>query len=193
MTSACCGSERAANPQSPKHSKSLENQQARTFRRVALAAAATTLLLLAMACGGDTSSTTTTVSDDDTNSEFALGEPADPADADRTIEIATLDSFAFEPAELTVTAGETVTFRIVNDGSLLHDFTLDGQATQDDHEAEMAGMEGMAHDQPNVVTISAGETIDLSWTFTEAGTVLIGCHQPGHYAGGMKGQISVEG
>jgi uncharacterized cupredoxin-like copper-binding protein len=91
-----------------------------------------------MACGGDTSSTTTTVSDDDTNSEFALGEPADPADADRTIEIATLDSFAFEPAELTVTAGETVTFRIVNDGSLVRDFTLGDQATQDEHEAEMA-------------------------------------------------------
>jgi uncharacterized cupredoxin-like copper-binding protein len=54
-------------------------------------------------------------------------------------------------------------------------------------------MEGMAHDQPNVVTIPAGETIELSWTFTEAGTVLIGCHQPGHYAGGMKGQISVKG
>jgi uncharacterized cupredoxin-like copper-binding protein len=108
------------------------------FRRFALAAAVTTLLLLATACGGDTSSTTTTVPDDDTNSEFAFGEPADPADADRTIEIATLDSFAFEPAELTVTAGETVTFRIVNDGSLVHDFTLGDQATQDEHEAEMA-------------------------------------------------------
>jgi uncharacterized cupredoxin-like copper-binding protein len=105
------------------------------------------------------------VPDDDTNSEFAFGEPADPANADRTIEIATLDSFAFEPAEVTVTAGETVT----------------------------AEMEGMAHDQPNVVAIPAGETIELSWTFTEAGTVLIGSHQPGHYAGGMKGQISVEG
>lgn len=163
------------------------------FRRVALAAAVTMLLLLVAACGGDTSSATTTVSDDDTSSEFAFGEPADPADADRTIEIAALDSFAFEPAELTVTAGETVTFRIVNDGSLVHDFTLGDQATQDEHEAEMAEMEGMAHDQPNVVTIPAGETIELSWTFTEAGTVLIGCHQPGHYAGGMKGQISVEG
>jgi uncharacterized cupredoxin-like copper-binding protein len=108
------------------------------FRRFALAATVTTLLLLATACGGDTSSTTTTVPDDDTNSEFAFGEPADPADADRTIEIATLDSFAFEPAELTVTAGETVTFRIVNDGSLVHDFTLGDQATQDEHEAEMA-------------------------------------------------------
>jgi uncharacterized cupredoxin-like copper-binding protein len=108
------------------------------FRRFALAATVTTLLLLATACGGDTSSTTTTVPDDDTNSEFAFGEPADPADADRTIEIATLDSFAFDPAELTVTAGETVTFRIVNDGSLVHDFTLGDQATQDEHEAEMA-------------------------------------------------------
>jgi uncharacterized cupredoxin-like copper-binding protein len=85
-----------------------------------------------------------------------------------------------------------VTFRIANHGSLIHDFTLGDEAAQDEHEAQMAEMGGMAHNQPNVVTVPAGETMELTWTFGEAGTVLIGCHQPGHYAGGMKGRIAIE-
>lgn len=151
----------------------------------------TALSLVFSACGGTGTESTITLTGGE--SDYSFGSPGDPAAVDRTIEIAALDSLAFEPAELTVTAGETVTFRVVNDGSLVHDFTLGDQAVQDEHEAEMAEMEGMAHDQPNVVTIPVGETVDLTWTFTEAGTVLIGCHQPGHYAGGMRGQVTVEG
>jgi len=148
------------------------------------------LSLAVSACGGTGAESTTTMTDGE--SEYSFGSPGDPADADRTVEISATDSLAFEPAELMVAAGETVTFRIVNQGSLVHDFTLGDQATQDEHEAEMAEMDGMANDQPNGVTIPAGETMELTWTFTEGGTVLIGCHQPGHYAAGMKGQITVE-
>ena len=57
----------------------------------------------------------------------------------------------------------------------------------------MSGMDGMAHDEPNVATIAPGETVELTWTFGDEGTVLIGCHQPGHYAAGMTGLITVEG
>jgi uncharacterized cupredoxin-like copper-binding protein len=55
----------------------------------------------------------------------------------------------------------------------------------------MAEMARMAHDRANTVTVAAGETKELTWAFTEPGTVLIGCHQPGHYDAGMKGQITV--
>ncbi|CAN5869206.1 cupredoxin family protein [soil metagenome] len=128
-----------------------------------------------------------------TESEFSFGSPAEAADADRVIEMQATDSLTFEPAEVTVAPGETVTFRLVNQGNLVHDFTLGDQATQDEHEAEMAEMGDMAHEEPNVATIPAGETIEFTWTFSESGTVLIGCHQPGHYAAGMTGQITVEG
>ena len=47
------------------------------------------------------------------------------------------------------------------------------------------------HTDPNVVVLEAGETKELTWKFTESGTVLIGCHQPGHYAAGMKGSVEV--
>lgn len=128
-----------------------------------------------------------------TDAEFSFGSPAEATDADRVIEITTTDSLVFDPSDITVAPGETVTFRLINKGNLVHDFTLGDQATQDEHEAEMAEMGGMAHEEPNVATIPAGETTELTWRFGEAGTVLVGCHQPGHYAAGMTGQITVEG
>ncbi|MEX1125622.1 MAG: hypothetical protein WD895_07820 [Acidimicrobiia bacterium] len=44
---------------------------------------------------------------------------------------------------MAVRAGETITFRIVNDGTVVHDFTLGDSAIQDEHEEEMAEMGGM--------------------------------------------------
>jgi uncharacterized cupredoxin-like copper-binding protein len=157
------------------------------------AAAPTLTLVLALtiaACGQETGTTET---DSTTGTEFAFGSPADAADADRVIEIQTTDALRFEPADITVAPGETVTFRLTNDGSVVHDFTLGDQATQDEHEAEMSEMDGMAHDEPNVVTVPAGETVELTWTFGDEGIVLVGCHQPGHYAAGMTGRIAVQG
>lgn len=142
--------------------------------------------LILTACTSDGTATNST------HSEFSFGSPAESANADRVVEIRTTDNLVFEPAELSVMPGETVTFRLINEGQLVHDFTLGDQEAQDEHEAEMAEMGGMAHDEPNVVTIPAGETAELTWRFGEAGTVLIGCHQPGHYAAGMTGQITIE-
>ncbi len=41
----------------------------------------------------------------------------------------------------------------------------------------------------NAVEVGPGETKELTWTFTTAGTTLYGCHEPGHYASGMRGSI----
>ena len=108
------------------------------------------------------------------------------------VEIRTTDNLVFEPAELSVMPGETVTFRLINEGQLVHDFTLGDEEAQDEHEAEMAEMSGMTHEEPNVVTIPAGGIAELTWRFGEDGTVLIGCHQPGHYDAGMTGRITIE-
>lgn len=163
----------------------------RRLRLVALLTALAALLL--GACGNSEPSTTTTGADNEQGMEFAFGEPADPADADRTVEIVASDDLSFDPANLTVTVGETVTFRVVNAGQVPHDFTLGDQMTQDEHDAEMAEMDGMTmSDEANAVTVAVEETKELTWRFTEPGTVLIGCHQPGHYAAGMKVEITVE-
>lgn len=161
------------------------------------------LALVTAACG--TSETTATSATNDTmgdmemeeghDEEFVFGEPADEADADRTIEITAGDDLKFDPAEITVSAGEIVAFKVTNVGNLPHDFTLGDEETQQEHDAEMAEMMEsgeMMHDEPNAVALEAGETKTVTWHFTEAGTVLIGCHQPGHYAAGMKAEVTVE-
>ena len=155
------------------------------------------------ACGGESAPETestvastegTTMAGGDDHSEFAFGEPADAAEADRVIEITASDDFRFDPASITVTAGEIVTFRVVNTGAIPHDFTLGDEGTQQAHAEEMEEMAGMAMpDEPNAIEIGPGETRELTWHFTEPGSLLIGCHQTGHYEAGMKADVLVEG
>ncbi len=128
-------------------------------------------------------------------SEFAFGTPADPAEAARTIEVRTNDELEFEPAEATVQEGEIVTFRVINEGNLPHDFVIGDEAAQEEHAEEMAAsqedmeMEGDA----NAISVPAGETADLTWNFDGATEgILYGCHELGHYEAGMVGSITVE-
>ncbi len=127
---------------------------------------------------------------------FAFGEPGDASIADRIIDVTTLDTFQFTPDPITVKVGETITFRITNDGNLPHDVVLDDQDGQDAHEVEMAEMAAEGNmimaDEANGFALLAGESKTLTWTFTEAGTVFLGCHQPGHYAAGMIASVIVE-
>jgi uncharacterized cupredoxin-like copper-binding protein len=157
-----------------------------------------TAALVLAACGGDSTSTTMgdmEGMDHEEHSEFAFGEPAAAGDADRTIELDANDDFTFDPSEIEVAKGEIITFRVVNTGSLPHDFVLGDVDTQDTHEAEMVEMmeagEMMMHDEANALSIPAGETKEITWHFTESGSVLIGCHQTGHYSAGMKATVSV--
>jgi uncharacterized cupredoxin-like copper-binding protein len=152
--------------------------------------------LLVGACAGSTTETTQAEEMDMEEMMFSFGEPADAADADRVVEITANDDFSFDPDDITVSAGEVITFRVVNGGALIHDFTLGDEAIQQEHEAEMAEMaesgEMMMHDEPNTMSIDPGETNELTWHFTESGSVLIGCHEVGHYDSGMKGTITIE-
>ena len=85
--------------------------------------------------------------------------------------------------------GETITFRVTNEGNIPHDFTLGTAEMQDEHEEEM-GEGPMMHDEPNAVSVEPGETKELTWMFTEEGTTLYGCHEPGHYDAGMVGEVT---
>lgn len=151
-------------------------------------------ILIVAACGGDTRpSADDHLHDDGGHTEFTFGEPADPADADRVIDLVATEQIAFDPRVFTVAVGEVVTFRISNPGIIAHDFTLGDQTAQEEHAAMMAQMGGeqMMHTDANAVLLPAGETRELTWRFTEPGTVLIGCHQPGHWEVGMRATITV--
>lgn len=123
---------------------------------------------------------------------FDFGQPADAADADRTVKITANDDFTFDPDAVEVEVGEVVTFSVTNSGKLPHDFTLGPGDVQVEHEKEMAEMGDMEMDHdPNAISVPAGETGELTWEFTEAGSVLYGCHEQGHYDAGMVGDIDV--
>lgn len=173
----------------PSSSKKALHRSATSIPHLVLFTAAMVMALTA--CASDTPLVTGTAAGGQT--PFTFGEPADSASADRVIEITSTDDFRFDPAQITVQVGETVTFRVVNAGNEVHDFTLGDETTQIEHAEEMTEMSGMTMpDEPNAITIAAGETKEITWRFTQAGVVLIGCHQPGHYENGMKGSISVQ-
>lgn len=143
------------------------------MRKMTALAAAAALVLLLGACGGG-------------------DEPsAGAAGGTRTIEITASDDLRFEPPSVTVRAGETVRFVVTNAGQIVHDFFVGTEDEQADHEREMAEMGGMGHGDAEALTVQPGETAELTMTFEERGTLLYGCHQPGHYAGGMVGTITV--
>lgn len=135
---------------------------------------------------------------------FWFGEPADPSEAVMVVEIEATDGFRFSPSALTFKVGDVVTFRVTNTGELPHEFTIGDSEVQDDHEAEMMAaateMEGMEmamsegdmDGDPNAIAMFPGETVDITWRFTEPGWVMMGCHVPGHYSSGMKGVMLVE-
>lgn len=157
------------------------------------------LLGLALAaCGGGASSSPSATasqmpmgSDGMETETGALGEPADAAEADRTIQLTGSDQLVFKPDTIEVQVGETVTFEIENTGTVDHEFVLGSAAYQDEHEQEMMASPGMVMGEPNEVEIPAGETASLTWQFTEAGTTEYGCHEPGHFTAGMVGTITV--
>jgi uncharacterized cupredoxin-like copper-binding protein len=134
------------------------------------------------ACGGD---------DDD--SETASGEATDtPA---RVVEIEMSDKLRFTPDRLEVTGGETIKFVFKNTGKLVHDAVIGDSHIQQEHETGAATDEG--HDdhhggeKPPYVQVAPGTTEELTYKFTTPGEILIGCHQIGHWAAGMKITIGV--
>lgn len=166
----------------------------RALRATALIIALSAFALLAAGCGDDDSDSSAMDMADDDHATFAFGEPADPDDATQTIEVSMLDTLAYDPPSITVPAGETVLFEVTNDGAIPHEFVLGDHELQLEHEEEMSEMDGdmEMHDEPNAIAVEPGETKEFAFTFNEAGSLEYGCHEPGHYDGGMVGELTVE-
>jgi uncharacterized cupredoxin-like copper-binding protein len=50
----------------------------------------------------------------------------------------------------------------------------------------------MAHEEANGRHVGPGQTAELLWRFTKAGTFEFACLIPGHYETGMKGVVVVK-
>lgn len=112
-----------------------------------------------------------------------------PDDA-RVVEVEMRD-IAFAPTAVDVRAGERVRFVFKNTGQVVHDAFIGDQAAQDEHEKEMRGGHGDHGKGGNAVSVKPGKTAQLTYTFDRPGQILIGCHQPGHYTGGMKAAVNI--
>ena len=127
--------------------------------------------------------------------EFNFGKPGMAAKVDRTVKV-TMRDITFEPASLQLKAGETIRFVVTNASEIDHDFTIGDTKAQTAHRKEMAeatekGDEMEHGDDPNAISVKAGEMGELIWKFTRVGTLEFDCNVPGHHEAGMKGVIAV--
>jgi len=109
----------------------------------------------------------------------------------RMIEVRMSDDLRFDPATIAVAPGETVRFELINEGEAVHEFLIGDEAAQAEFEEEMASGE-MHHDTDAGMAVDPGQTETFDYTFPDtAGELLAGCHEPGHYDGGMVANITV--
>jgi uncharacterized cupredoxin-like copper-binding protein len=144
-----------------------------------LAALGITLGLLTAACGGH-----------DGHSDAASAGDEQP---DRTVKVEMVD-INFRPERLEIKRGETVRFVFTNRGEAVHDAFIGSPTDQQEHEKEMqaADSKSTGHDEMQMgLSVKPGGQSELTYTFKGGGPVEIGCHQPGHYAAGMKLPITL--
>lgn len=117
----------------------------------------------------------------------AVVSACSPAPAMVTI---TIRHSAFLPADVRVPAGVPVTFVLVNEDPIDHEWLVGDDAF---HEAHRTGTHATHEEVPGEVTIPALETVTTTITFEEPGRLAFICHLPGHEAYGMVGLLTVEG
>ncbi len=127
--------------------------------------------------------------------EMAAGRPGLEADVTRTVKIRMYENddgeYLFEPRDLSVKAGETVRFDIVNEGESPHEFVLDTMSKNAEHKALMEQFPEMEHEDPNSVRLEPGTQGTIIWTFANPGSFEFACLIPGHYEAGMFSPVAV--
>ncbi|AEI96495.1 MULTISPECIES: copper-binding protein [Roseobacter] len=127
-------------------------------------------------------------------SEMIVGMPGHSEKVDRTIDVILLENddgeMLIQSEEMNIKQGETIRFKITNEGELEHEFVLDTVERNAEHKIEMAKMD-MEHDDPNRIRLDAGASGEVVWTFANAGTFEAACLIPGHYESGMHRKVAV--
>jgi len=140
-----------------------------------------------------------------------IGTPGKIAGLDREVRVVMKD-YSYEPSSVEVKSGETILFKIVNEGKLVHEFGIGTSAMHAEHRKEMAKMMShmvvdtqqiredgkvteqvrMSHHHPNSILLQPGEIGSLLWHFLEPAELQFACNVPGHYELGMIGTIQVQ-
>lgn len=134
------------------------------MKRFILAGTLALLVPTIAACGNATS----------TSSKPAAAANA-PAAGAQQLTVVGSDTMKFEPATLTVKAGQPVQVTFKNDGQIVHDWTLSNGVSS------------------KAVALAQGKSSgSVVFTIDQPGTYTFICSQPGHEAAGMKGTITVQ-
>ena len=123
---------------------------------------------------------------------MSIGKPGKAQQATRTVEVIMDDEMRFTPPKVDVKRGETVRFVVKNVGQMKHEFMLGTAKELREHAAVMQKHPEMEHDDPNAVSVEPGQTGEVVWQFTHAGSFMFGCLMPGHYEAGMVGHLQVK-
>lgn len=94
----------------------------------------------------------------------------------------------FVAPELTVAAGVPVTFTLVNNDPIEHEWIIGDRAT---HARHRTGTEPIHDHLPTEVTLKPFETKATVVVFEKPGAYTYICHLPGHEQYGMRGTIKV--
>ena len=110
-------------------------------------------------------------------------------DTPRTVTI-TIHYSAFDPARISVPAGVPITFVLVNEDPIDHEWLIGDEGF---HEGHRTGTHAAHGEVPTEVTVPALATVETTITFDEPGRLDYICHLPGHESYGMVGTLTVEG
>ena len=142
----------------------------------------------------------------------AIGKAGKEKNVSRTIDVTMMDNY-YEPESISVKPGETIRFRVKNEGALVHEFNIGTADMHEAHQEEMQMMvehgvlkgdhidheamnmdmgdgHSMKHDDPNSVLLEPGESKEIVWMFNKPAELEFACNVPGHYQAGMYGDIN---
>jgi uncharacterized cupredoxin-like copper-binding protein len=94
----------------------------------------------------------------------------------------------FDPGTLTVPRGVPITFVLINEDPIDHEWLIGDAAFHDRHRH---GTEVQHGARPDEVSVAALATAETTLTFASPGTILYICHFPGHEAYGMAGTLTI--
>jgi uncharacterized cupredoxin-like copper-binding protein len=92
----------------------------------------------------------------------------------------------FSPERLTLPRGKPVRFVVRNLDPVDHELIIGDDAVQLRHEN---GTDAHHGEIPGEVSVPAGSVASTTYVFETPGPVPFGCHLPGHWAYGMRGQV----
>lgn len=123
--------------------------------------------------------------------ENQFGRTGSPLEVTRTVDVAMHDEMKFAPDLIEITQGETVRFKIKNEGAILHEMVIGTEAELLEHAALMEKFPEMEHAEPFMAHVPEQSNGEIYWTFDKPGDFHYGCLIPGHFQAGMRGKIVV--